>query len=141
VAPADTPDWLVVGVGLQLIHDAEGKEPGDIPGQTALAEEGAGDLTRSAVLEAFAAHLLVWINTWSEEGFRPVADQWLHRAEGRESPVAVRHRGKSIEARVLGLDEEGGLLIQSLKGAGRGKARVLPFLDSVVFFERERALP
>jgi BirA family biotin operon repressor/biotin-[acetyl-CoA-carboxylase] ligase len=135
----EVPDWLVVGTTLQLTHDIPGKEPGEVPGQTALSEEGAGDLTRTEILEGLAAHVLVWINTWSEEGFRPVADQWLHRAEGRESPVALCHHGTSLRGRVLGIDEEAGLLIRIMKNTGTGGVRVLPFLHSTVLFERERA--
>ena len=35
-----------------------------------------------------------WLNTWQDEGFRPVHDQWLFRAEGREAPVTVAHGGE-----------------------------------------------
>ena len=86
VAADAVPDWLVVGAELEIAGTARGAA-----GLVAhLARRGGGaDITRTDVLRSLAAHFLTWLNTWQDEGFRPVHDQWLFRAEGREAPVTI----------------------------------------------------
>ena len=40
------------------------------------------DVTEVDLLEAFARHLLAWVNTWLDRGFRPVREAWLRHAQG-----------------------------------------------------------
>ena len=80
---------------------------------------------------SLAAHFLTWLNTWQEEGFRPVHDQWLFRAEGREEPTRMAHGGEHLEAQVLGLDECANLLLRT----SAGNVRSLAFIDSVDLIE------
>ncbi len=134
--PDSVPDWLVVGMSLQLVHDRPDKEPGEIPNQTSLAEEGGGELTRTDVLQSFSSHFLLWLNTWQDDSFRPVHQSWMGRIEGDgEGPMQVDHGGSLQAVHVLGLDEEGGLIIRP----DTGHARALSLLDTVVVHGRERA--
>lgn len=134
--PNSIPDWLVVSMSLRLIHDHPDKEPGELPGQTALSEEGAGELTRTDILQSFAAHFLNWLNTWQDDGFRPVHEAWMGRVEGDgKAPTEVEYKGTRQAARVLGLDEEGGLLIRP----DDGPARALPLIDAVLVYGPEPA--
>jgi BirA family biotin operon repressor/biotin-[acetyl-CoA-carboxylase] ligase len=139
-APAlreDVPEWLVVGFSLWLVHDFGGREPGEALGETSFAEEGAGELTRTEILQSFSAHFLAWLNIWQDDGFRPVHDAWVGRVEGREAPVEIVHGAERIYARVLGLDEEAGLII----APGAGGTRTLPLLDEPQTWAREPAAP
>ena len=123
------PEWMVIGMSLRLIHDHRDKEPGELPGETSLAEEGGGDLTRTDILQSFAAHFLTWLNTWQDDGFRPIHESWMARAEGDgTSPMLVEKNGAQQAVHVLGLDEEGGLIIR----ADQGPARALPLTDAVM---------
>jgi BirA family biotin operon repressor/biotin-[acetyl-CoA-carboxylase] ligase len=133
----EVPEWLVVGFSLWLVHDFGGKEPGESLGETSFWEEGAGELTRSDLLQSFAAHFLTWLNTWQDDGFRPVSDSWIGRVEGREAPVDVVHGKERIYGRVLGLDEEAGLIVKTEAGA----TRVLPLLDVLETWAPEQAGP
>lgn len=127
--PGAVPDWLVVGLDLRLVHDDPDREPGEMPGVTSLAEEGGGDLTRTDVLQSFAAHFLTWVNIWQDDGFRPVHDSWMARAEGDGSdPMLVEYNETQQLVRPLGLDEEGGLIIRPEDG----QAKALPLTDSIV---------
>lgn len=126
------PDWLVVGVSLRLVHDVKDKEPGELPSQTALSEEGGGDITRTDLLQSFAAHFLTWLNTWQDEGFRPVHESWMARAE---APMQIERGQSRRSVEVLGLDEEGGLIVRS----DTGPARALPLLDELVVHRAEPA--
>ncbi len=130
------PDWMVVGMRLQLRHDRTDKEPGELPDETSLGEEGGGDLTRTDILQSFAAHFLTWLNIWQDDGFRPVHESWIARAEGdRVGAMQTEYRGARHALHVLGLDEEGGLIVRSEKGAHQ----VLPLIDAVIVHGREAA--
>jgi BirA family transcriptional regulator, biotin operon repressor / biotin---[acetyl-CoA-carboxylase] ligase len=115
------PLWIVIGVSLHLAPRDIEREPGLHADITALAEEGAGDVTRTAVLEHLAACTLAWLDTWSSDGFRPIHDQWLFHSVGRHGGFVPA--GETAPATVLGLDEDAGLLIT----AADGTHRALPF--------------
>jgi biotin-(acetyl-CoA carboxylase) ligase len=70
------PAWLVVGLELRLRFGAGADEPGRAPERTALAEEGFGEVTPSAIVEAFARHLLHWVHRWQEEGLGPATNHY-----------------------------------------------------------------
>ena len=83
VPASEIPAWLVVGAELDIAAPREDRQEWS---RTSLGEEAGPDITRTDILQSLAAHFLTWLNTWQEEGFRPVHDQWLFRAEGREAP-------------------------------------------------------
>ena len=105
------PDWLVVGLSLAIAsHD---DDPGRRPDVTALAEEGCGHLSRVRLLESWSRHTLVWVNRWEDDGFRPVFESWLGRADGRGGEVTVATGEGPVSGTFLGLDEHGGLLLKT----------------------------
>jgi BirA family transcriptional regulator, biotin operon repressor / biotin---[acetyl-CoA-carboxylase] ligase len=118
------PEWLVVGANPDPAAPREERQDWS---RTSLSEEAGSDITRSDILQSVTAHFLTWLNTWQEEGFRPVHDQWLFRAEGREKLAVVAHGAEGIEGRVRGLDESANLLLET----DSGKVRCLAFIDSV----------
>jgi BirA family transcriptional regulator, biotin operon repressor / biotin---[acetyl-CoA-carboxylase] ligase len=128
VPPLEIPAWLVVGATLDIAPPREERQDWS---RTSLGEEAGTDITRTDILQSLAAHFLVWLNTWEEEGFRPVHDQWLFRAEGRTAPSSVAHGDEHVEGQVLGLDEGANLLFAT----HGGKVRTLSFLDSVDLIE------
>jgi biotin-(acetyl-CoA carboxylase) ligase len=118
------PAWLVVAAELDVAAPREDRQEWS---RTSLSEEAGPDITRTDILQSLAAHFLTWLNAWEEDGFRPVHDQWLFRAEGREQAIALVHGGESIEGQVLGLDEGANLLVKT----PAGKVRSLSFAGSV----------
>lgn len=68
------PDWLVVGLTLQLRYD--GTDPGEDVDATALYEEGCADVDPGDLIESWVRHTLYWINRWQEDGNRPVLTDW-----------------------------------------------------------------
>ena len=108
--PDAVPDHLVVGFRIALIlPEALRRAPGQAAHRTALHEEGCGDIDRSAVVGAVARHFLSWLDAWQHEGFRAVHAAyagWL--GEGAE--VAG--------ARLVGLDERGGAIVETAQGRG-----------------------
>ena len=78
VGENETPPWLVFGAMIRTIS-MTGKEPGLNPLVTALEEEGFTDVLSSHVVESFARHFMVAIDSWAESGFDAVAKSYLER--------------------------------------------------------------
>lgn len=105
--PDEEPDWLVVGLELLLWPQTE--DTGETPDETALYEEGCADIEAPQLLEAWVRHTLVWINRWSDEGPRPVHNEWKPLAHGMNEEVTqCRHTGT-----FMGVDEHFGMILKS----------------------------
>jgi BirA family transcriptional regulator, biotin operon repressor / biotin---[acetyl-CoA-carboxylase] ligase len=128
-APDDVPRWLVLSFDLALTFDDRKGEPGHRLTHTALDLEGAGDVTRSAVVETLARCLLAWLHSWADGGFRQIADHWRYSADGRDADITV----DGVTGRVLGLDEDSGLMLRTADG----KVQILPYLPHVEFWPDE----
>jgi BirA family transcriptional regulator, biotin operon repressor / biotin---[acetyl-CoA-carboxylase] ligase len=76
----EVPDWLVVGVELRLVWP-EGHEPGLLPGETSLGEEGFGELDNAEWTAAWARHLMAGFADWQARGFQKLAEKTLARLE------------------------------------------------------------
>ncbi len=106
--PAADPGWLVVGFELALLPE-DPDRPGADPERTSLWAEGCAEVAPVRLLEAWARHMLVWLNRLEDDGPAPLHEAWrgLLRGMGGEVSVAGR-RGLA-----LGLDEDFGLLLRS----------------------------
>jgi len=107
-------DWLVVGIGVNV---ARYPDSVDHPA-TALAAAGAST-TVEALLEVLAERLKVWYERWLADGFAPLREAWLARAEGLGAAIRVRLPGGESEGRFAGLDDEGALLLEDAAGCRR----------------------
>lgn len=92
------------------------KQPAIEPGQnlmrTVLHEEGAGDLDRTIIIESWARHFTSWVDTWEQDGFKPVHENWLFKAHNRNNEVTVPTARGGETGLLLGMDENGGLLVK-----------------------------
>jgi biotin-(acetyl-CoA carboxylase) ligase len=78
-----TAPWLVFGA---MIRSAimEAGEPGDRPNAFSLEDEGFDELGSGRLVETFARHFMIWVDTWQQDGFRPVAEHYLERLSAEE---------------------------------------------------------
>lgn len=97
--PGALPDWLIIGLQVQLWPAND--DTGHTPDITALYAEGCADLDLAHLLESWARHTLVWINRWQDDGPRPLHD---------ELKGLMPALGKGD---IIGLDEDFGLLRRS----------------------------
>ena len=104
--PKAVPNWLVLG--LTMPFEREDEAPGRTPDDTVLMEEGCGDVTPVALLEAWARHTLLWINRWDEEGAAPLHREWTDLSWEKGRTLSLRGRTGTF----LGLDERLGALIR-----------------------------
>ncbi|MGF1444990.1 MAG: biotin/lipoate--protein ligase family protein [Pikeienuella sp.] len=106
---AAVPGWLVIGIEVPIKPPAE-TAPGRAPDRTWLCEEGCGEITAPALIDTWARHTLLWINTWEERGIGPLHEAWRARAWGLGEPLAD---GSGV---FMGLDETCGQLIKTATG-------------------------
>ena len=104
------PGWMVIGLWLRHLRGNDEPEPGDVPDQTWLSEEGCEDLTRTEILESYSRHFLTWLHTWNEDGFKSIHASWLYRAHEREGDISFELGGESFSGEMSGLDDNGNLL-------------------------------
>ncbi len=109
------PDWLAVGVGVNLVaHPADVEFPA-----TSLTALAAPVPTPGGALTALAAHWARWYDLWLERGFGPVRDAWLSRGAGLGSPIRVRLASGETQGMFEGIDEGGALLLRESEGQMR----------------------
>jgi hypothetical protein len=77
-------------------------EPGLRPLGSALEEEGFDDVGSGRLVESFARHLMVAIDTWQENGFSELAKDYLARLGPGGGKAGVRRD----------IDENGDLLLR-----------------------------
>jgi len=106
----EVPKWMVLSLDVAIMLDLSIENPGEMPDNTSLHEEGAGEVTRTMLIESVSRHFLTWIDGWMNEGFRGVHETWLGRAFGSEKDITVTHAGATLRGRVTGMDEDGNLL-------------------------------
>ncbi len=121
--PDTVPDWLVVGVDLNL-RPEEGLDPGYSPDQTSLYLEGCGAVDAARLLEAWVRHTLVWINRLESDGPKPLHAEWRGLVEEIGQDVTRDLSGKTFSGRFLGVDEEFGMLIRN-----DSESHVVPLTD------------
>ena len=110
LADSEVPEWMVLSVDVAITLDLSIENPGEMPDRTTLHEEGAGDVTRTQLVESVSRHFLTWLDTWMHEGFKGVHQNWVGRAYGSDQDVTIGHAGTTLSGRVTGMDEDGNLL-------------------------------
>jgi biotin-(acetyl-CoA carboxylase) ligase len=119
--PLTEPNWLVVGLELDLLPQSEG-ETGDHPNQTCLMMEGCGDISPIRLLESWARHTLVWLNDIDTDGPRALHEQWRGLAKGMGEAVEIN----GTKGTFMGIDEQFGLLLKT-----EGETKLFP-LSSIL---------
>ena len=104
----EPPAWLVFGAAIRTVALSD-DEAGLRPLSAALEDEGFDDLGSGRLVESFARHLMVAIDTWQEKGFGEVAKNYLARLAPEQGvrrdidengDLMVRRAGK-VERRPL----------------------------------------
>ncbi len=105
--PAAEPDWLVIGLTLQLWPKSD--DMGLTPDETALYAEGCAEVDAVTLLEAWVRHTLVGINTWSDDGTQTLLREWNGLAHGKGKAITVGNQTGTF----LGVDENLCLLLKT----------------------------
>lgn len=124
--PGTVPDWLVVGLTLNLLPPG-GVEPGLTPDQTALSEEGCGGIDPLDLIEAWSRHTLFWLNELeADPRHTALLRDWNGLAWDMGGAVSLTLRGAALEGTFLGVDEDFGMLLKTAAGT-----RLIPLTELV----------
>jgi BirA family biotin operon repressor/biotin-[acetyl-CoA-carboxylase] ligase len=118
----ETVEFLVLGIGANLNVRAESLESalGDAAASaTSLSEALGHEVDRNAFAAAYLNRLEEWALAYKKAGAGPVLEAWRARDILTGRRVAVRGTGAGYEARVLGVNDEGQLVVQDSLGARR----------------------
>ncbi len=110
-----TPEWLAIGIGINLAHFPEGTE---FPA-TALAALGITAPAPRETLARLAAAFAKWYEIWREKGFSPLRDAWLARAAGLGTRIRARLSDGEVWGMFEGIDETGALILRETQGKTR----------------------
>lgn len=122
----DVPDWMVVGIEIEIRRKTRASDPGLMPDVTDLQEEGCGELTRTELVESFGRHFLTWTHGWETEGFRAVHETLEPRLDGLGEEIELEHGARRYVGRFVGIDEHGSMVLETASGT-----ILLPALDMV----------
>jgi len=122
ITPATTPDWLVLSFDLAITGGPEATADSIDVNVTNLVDEGCGEVTSGALLEALARHALTWSNRWHDDGFAPLRPAWIARVEAAQEPIDEQFGG----GRFVDLDAFG-----DLRAEADGAARTVKLLDAL----------
>jgi len=103
------PDWLVFGAAIRMVS-LNSEEAGLHPRSTALADESFADVSAERLVEGFARHLMVAVDRWQEDGFAPIAKEYVSKLKpengvtfgiSENGNLGIRRAGKPTERRKL----------------------------------------
>lgn len=115
MASGDVPDFVVLGIGANLIS-----APSDTPyPATSLVKEGAAEIAPWRMATGFIRHFACWLIRWQGQGFAPIRPAWLSRAAGLGETIQVRLERATLDGRFLDLDADGALLLGTPAGDKR----------------------
>ncbi|MEM9278789.1 MAG: biotin/lipoate--protein ligase family protein [Pseudomonadota bacterium] len=133
ILPDETPDgvpaWMIAGMNIAIKPDRVEHDPGIHADQTTMWDEGCGDISRTELLESVARHIVNWIHTWSEDGFKPVHEQWNGRLNEKQQLVSG-----VVDGDFVGLDETGNVLIKT-----GGEITSVSTLDTLITVQNNAA--
>jgi biotin-(acetyl-CoA carboxylase) ligase len=103
------PDWLVFGAAIRTAF-RNSEESGLHPRSTALADENFDDVSSERLVEGFARHLMVAVDRWQEDGFAPIATEYISKLSAESGvlhniaengDLGIQRTGKPTEWRRL----------------------------------------
>ncbi|WP_420420006.1 biotin/lipoate--protein ligase family protein [Pacificispira sp.] len=103
------PDWMLARIRIDIMGAPHNPDPGRRVDRTSLYEEGAGDASAPALLQAYCRHFMNWLDRWQRGGLDAVAPAWMERAGGREEDLTFPAEQGLITGRVAGLSPTGDL--------------------------------
>lgn len=107
----DAVAWLIVGAGVNVARFPEHTE---FPA-TSLAAAGCRASVRD-VMEPYLDSLRLWYTRWRDDGFAPLREAWLARAQGLGETAEVRLGEERVRGRFLDIDSDGALQLETAEG-------------------------
>lgn len=116
-ASGEKIDYIVIGIGINILMAREEFDEDIRDRAISLKEAAVEPVEREEVALKIFRSLEAWYNRYREDGFLPVREEWLSFSGIMGKYVEIADRGGREAGTVIGIDEEGCLLIR--KGNGR----------------------
>jgi len=111
---AERVDWLMIGSGVNLASHPEGL---DYP-VASFAGAGAA-VTPGELLQSYVKFFDIYRNALLKQGFVPLRNAWLKRAQGLGQRLTARLPGASLSGIFRDLDQDGALVLEEAAGRRR----------------------
>lgn len=112
---APVPDWLAVGIGINLVASPRDTE---FPA-TSLAEFGHTPPTVATAAAHLARAWNRWYDIWRAHGFGQIRDVWISRAARLGTRIRARLASEELHGIFEGIDQEGALILRQSVGETR----------------------
>lgn len=125
------PSTAVIGIGLNLALDAEAQRQIEQPviGLNQLADTSVNP---NRLLGVCLRQLVSHLNRFTEHGFAVFKDAWVQHHAFHHQPVDLHlANGQVLSGQVMGVAEDGGLLVQTAQGIQRFHAGELSVRSAV----------
>jgi BirA family biotin operon repressor/biotin-[acetyl-CoA-carboxylase] ligase len=107
------PDWLAIGLGLNLAH-----HPEDTPyPATSLAAHLSQVPHNLAALGKLAEHFDRYFKIWQQQRFPAIADAWRQQARNLGAAIEVRLENRTLKGIFEDIDAQGALILRLDDGA------------------------
>jgi len=104
----DTLDWLVLGIGINVLSFPKGT----IFPATSLKEMGCKDLSDESFLQRFLENFKKYFVSWEVEGFNRVKRAWLKKAYRLNENISLNMNSKKIIGKFIGIDNSGQIILK-----------------------------
>jgi BirA family biotin operon repressor/biotin-[acetyl-CoA-carboxylase] ligase len=109
------PDWLVLGMGVNLRHHPDGT----LYPTTDLIAAGGPALPPDRALELLLSEFRPLYRAWADGGFAALRDEWLRHAEGLGARIVAKLGGEEMAGTFAGIESDGTLLLATDTGVTR----------------------
>ena len=113
----DVIDSVIVGIGLNVNIKMADFDPAHRETATSLWKETGRDHSREDLLLLVCERFEAWYEIFLRDGFAPVREGWLARAEMAGKRIRVLFRDEVREGAFAGIERDGALLIADEQGA------------------------
>ena len=116
-AEIDAIDYLIIGVGIN-VNTPRRRFPAELRDRaTSIAAEAGRPVSRAEVLADFLGRFERLYDRAAREGFGPVIRRWRELSDMAGRRVRVRSFDRRLEGTILGIDDDGALLMTATDGA------------------------
>ncbi|MCX5829907.1 MAG: biotin--[acetyl-CoA-carboxylase] ligase [Deltaproteobacteria bacterium] len=110
-------DFIILGIGLNVNMNRENFEPALRDRATSLKIETGKTHDRIEIISGLLNLIETWYSVFLRTGFPGVRDAWLNYADILGRPIRVVFREDTQTGVVMGIDDDGTILMKSADGA------------------------
>ncbi len=112
-------DYVVLGIGVNVNYRRDAMPEELRRRATSLADSMGKAISRESVLVRLIHDLDRCYGELEEAGFEALRSRWLARFDLRGREIRVEHGGQTVVGRAIGIDPEGGLIVEDNRGQSR----------------------